>query len=78
MPMGGDMEDPNKTMQRIIRQLGLPPELTYMPAYKCLRCGHVWPRYRDRKSPDTCPRCRSPCWFKPSREPKLTRKDFEA
>jgi len=37
--------------------------------YKCSRCGYVWiPRQED--APKTCPKCRSPYYDRPRRQPK--------
>jgi len=39
---------------------------TEMPAWKCERCSHVWPRKNDEEKPVTCPnpKCRSVYWDK--------------
>ncbi len=36
---------------------------TIVPAWKCLRCGHIWPKTsRVRGSPGNCTSCNSPRW----------------
>lgn len=32
-----------------------------LPAFKCLRCGHVW-HPRKPKTPVCCAKCKSPYW----------------
>jgi predicted Zn-ribbon and HTH transcriptional regulator len=39
-------------------------------AWECERCGHQWmPREKDVE-PRVCPKCKSPYWNKPRRQPK--------
>ena len=58
-------------MRAMIEENSLPKKPTGRPRgrpitlreWKCLRCGHKWwPRKPGR--PQTCPKCRSPYWFK--------------
>jgi predicted Zn-ribbon and HTH transcriptional regulator len=44
-------------------------------AWKCERCGHVWPPRGDdkEKPPVTCPKCKNPYWNQP-RKAKATKK----
>jgi len=46
------------------------PETT-LPAWECLRCGHVWPKRGDQR-PATCAKCRNVLWDRPRRTPKAT------
>ena len=40
-------------------------------AYRCERCGHEWiPRKEGNPLPTVCPKCKSPYWNKPRKEPK--------
>ena len=43
-----------------------------MDGFRCERCGHEWIPADPNKEPLTCPnpKCRSPYWNRPRREPK--------
>jgi predicted Zn-ribbon and HTH transcriptional regulator len=37
--------------------------------YRCERCGHEWvPRDKDQE-PRVCPKCKSPYWARPRKQP---------
>ena len=35
----------------------------------CLRCGHKWYK-RNPEIPKVCPKCKTPYWDRPRKEPK--------
>ena len=40
-----------------------------LPGFKCERCPHTWVP-RGSETPTVCPKCKSPYWNAPRREPK--------
>lgn len=42
-----------------------------LKGYECNRCGHQWvPRKSTKGEPAVCPKCKSPYWNKPRKQPK--------
>ena len=40
-----------------------------LPEYRCKRCGYKWVPRTDK--PLTCPKCRSPYWYKERRNGEI-------
>lgn len=38
--------------------------------FVCERCGHEWPPRDPTKKPTVCPKCRSPYWDRPRKNPR--------
>jgi predicted Zn-ribbon and HTH transcriptional regulator len=44
--------------------------------YKCERCGHEWLPRDDSQEPKVCPKCKSPYWNSPKKQPLMLYEEF--
>ena len=41
-----------------------------LEGYKCERCKHEWVPRNKEECPNVCPKCKSPYWDKPRKNPR--------
>lgn len=44
--------------------------------YRCERCGHEWLPRDEHQEPKVCPKCKSPYWDTPKRQPVMSYEEF--
>jgi predicted Zn-ribbon and HTH transcriptional regulator len=49
--------------------------ITFM-GYRCERCGHEWLSRDDSKEPKVCPKCKTPYWNTPKKQPEMSYDEF--
>lgn len=55
------------------RAIQTPPVMLQFDGWRCERCEHEWVPRNMTDTPAVCPKCKSPYWNRPRRQPKVKR-----